>query len=54
MKYSDVKKFYYEKYGKRIGELRFKLYLARKKQRRSLQQEDNKIIMKRRINLFVF
>lgn len=48
-KYSDVKKFYYEKYGKRIGELRFKLYLARKQKAKGTIER-----IHRRINLFVF
>lgn len=49
MKYSDVKRFYYAKYGKTIGELKFKLYLARKS-----KKETKTIQFKRRINLFVF
>lgn len=49
--YSDVKRFYYEKYGKTIGALRFKLYLARKQ--KSKKQKET-MIKKTRINLFVF
>lgn len=50
-KFSDVKRFYYEKYGKTIGELRFKLYLARKQ--KSKKQKET-VFKKTRINLFVF
>lgn len=49
MKYSDVKRFYMEKYGKTIGELKFKLYLARKTKKPTLRYKKS-----RRINLFVF
>jgi hypothetical protein len=51
MKYSDVKRFYLEKYGKRIGELRFKLYLARKQGQKKKPKTEK---IHRRINLFVF
>jgi len=47
MKYSDVKRFYHAKYGKTIGELKFKLYLARKTKKTVYKKS-------RRINLFVF
>lgn len=53
MKYYDVKRFYHAKYGKHIGELKFKLYLARK-QKPKTPKTFFKATKHRRINLFVF
>jgi hypothetical protein len=49
--YKEVERFYRLKYGKTVGALKFKLYLLRKKQKRSNKTET---VRTRRVNLFIF
>ena len=53
-KYADVKRFLVQKYGKRIGELRFKLYMAARNKKVPEKKPGVTITRQRRINLFVF
>lgn len=57
-KYADVRRFYVQKYGKRVGALKFQVYLLKKKKRKSpaatADTRPKKRTSRFRINIFKF